>query len=138
MGTTRTSATSLYQVLYVSQLAAGVDFTAIKAIVQASRTHNRANGISGALLFDGERFAHLLEGGEREVVALMRRIERDARHGAIRTLHAGPVAARALSSWRSGYCESAHDLDSLQESGGLSGPSAVAAFISLAHTADLQ
>ena len=129
---------SLFQILYVSQLAHGVDFSVVKDIVRASRAHNPVRGITGALLFDGERFCQLLEGSESEVVSLMLRIERDARHVAIRTLHSGSANDRALRSWRSGYCESASDLDTFDGEHGLPSASAIKVFVALARTAELE
>lgn len=138
MGLSRIFPASVFQILYLSQLDRGAGFGVVKDIVRASRAHNRSRGITGALLFDGERFCQLLEGGEGELVLLMRRIERDARHGAIRTLHRGAAGARVLRSWRSGYCESANDLDPFDGDDGLAGPVAVQRFVTLAHAADLD
>jgi hypothetical protein len=138
MGSSKIFSTSLLQILYVSQLAGDAGFAVVKDIVQASRSHNRSRGITGALLFDGERFCQLLEGSEGELVPLMSRIEGDERHVAIRTLHRGPAGSRALRSWRSGYCESAHDLDAFDGAQGLSGPLAVQRFVALAKAADLD
>jgi hypothetical protein len=138
MGSSELLSVPLFQILYVSQLAHGSDFNVVKDIVRASRAHNPPRGITGALLFDGERFCQLLEGSEREVRSLMRRIERDVRHGAIRTLHSGPGIHRALRSWRSGYCESPSDLDLFEGGRGLAGADAMRAFIVLARDADLE
>ena len=139
MGSSKThSASPVLQILYLSQLAEGSDFGVVKDIVRGSRTHNHSRGITGALLFDGERFCQLLEGSESELSALMQRIESDARHAAIRTLHKGQAGARALRSWRSGYCESANDLDAFEGERGLVGPGAVQRFVALAKAADLE
>jgi hypothetical protein len=139
MGSPKThSALPVLQILYLSQLAEGADFSVVKDIVRGSRTHNHSRGITGVLLFDGERFCQLLEGSESELTALMQRIERDARHAAIRTLHKGPAGARVLRSWRSGYCESADDLDAFEGAQGLVGPGAVQRFVALAKAADLD
>jgi len=138
MASSRTSPASVFQILYLSQLDRDAGFGVVKDIARASRAHNRSRDITGALLFDGERFCQLLEGGESDLVLLMQRIERDARHGAIRTLHRGPAGARALRSWRSGYCESANDLDPFDGDDGLAGTAAVQRFIALAHAADLD
>jgi hypothetical protein len=138
MGSSRISPASISQILYLSQLDRDAGFTVVKDIVRASRAHNRSRGITGALLFDGERFCQLLEGGEGDLDLLMQRIERDVRHGAIRILHRGAAGARALRSWRSGYCESANDLDPFDGDNGLAGPAAVQRFVTLAHAADLD
>ena len=128
----------MFQILYLSHLADGQDFSVVKDIVRASRARNPARGITGALLFDGERFGNLLEGSEREVIALMRHIECDARHAGIRTLHTGPASRRALASWRSGYCKTASDLDRFEGAHGPRGAEAVLTFIALAQAADLD
>jgi hypothetical protein len=138
MGSTHLSPAPVFQILYLSHLADGQDFSVVKDIVRASRACNPARGITGALLFDGERFGNLLEGNEREVVPLMRHIERDARHAGIRKLHTGPASRRALASWRSGYCESASDLDRFEGTDGPTGAEAVLAFVALAQAADLD
>ena len=140
MGSSNLSSVSPFQILYVSQLAQGVDFGVVKDIARTSRAHNPVRGITGALLFDGERFCQLLEGSESEVVSLMLRIERDARHVAIRRLHSGGASAHAMRSWRSGYCESAHDLDAFDDAHGPAGngAGAIKAFVALARTADLE
>ena len=77
-----------FQLLYISKLAADCDFSVVKEIVEVARRSNPALGITGALLFDGERFCQLLEGGEAEVRGLMDRIAADARHTRVRVLHA--------------------------------------------------
>lgn len=138
MGSSELSSASYFQVLYLSQLAHELDSNVVKDVVRVSRTHNPARGITGALLFDGERFCQLLEGSQSEVIPLMLRITRDARHGEIRTLHSGPASIRALHSWRSGYCHAAGDLDPFEGVRGLAGAAAVQAFIALARAADLD
>lgn len=138
MGSSELSPVPLFQILYISQLAHDMDFSVVKDIVRASRSHNPTRGITGALLFDGERFCQLLEGSESEAAALMQRIEHDARHAAVRRLHAGLAGRRALRVWRSGYCKSASDLDVFHGAGGLAGPDALQAFVTLIQTADLE
>ena len=100
-----------FQLLYISHLASHCDFSVVKEIVDVARRSNPALGITGALLFDGERFCQLLEGGEPEVRALMRRIAADSRHTGVRVLDAGVfTAGLVMNHWASGYCD-AHDLD---------------------------
>ena len=104
-------ADTAFQLLYVSHLAADCDFSVVKEIVEVARRSNPALGITGALLFDGERFCQLLEGGEAEVRGLMDRIAADARHTRVRVLHAAQTSAGlVMHHWASGYCD-AHELD---------------------------
>ena len=124
--------------LYVSQLAPGFDFTVVQPIVHAARAYNATHRIRGALVFDGYRFGQLIVGPERGVTALMSRIQRDPRHAGVRLLHSGPALATALmQTWSSGYCD-ATALDALVNDDGPRGEAAVAAFLTLLATADLD
>ena len=106
-------AATSFQLLYISRLGPGCNFSVVREIVGVARRSNPALGITGALLFDGERFCQLMEGGEPEVRALMRRIEADPRHTRVELLHADVSSAGPLMTrWVSGYCD-AHDLDAL-------------------------
>lgn len=106
-------AATSFQLLYISRLGPGCNFSVVREIVELARRTNPALGITGALLFDGERFCQLLEGGEPEVQTLMRRIEADPRHTRVELLHADVTSAGAsMTRWVSGYCD-AHDLDAL-------------------------
>lgn len=131
---------ALHHILYLSRLAPGVDFSVVKDIVQSARARNVPLGITGALLFDGERFCQLLEGPGAAIDTLMATIEQDTRHTDIRMLHAGAADAggRVLANWRSGYCEAATDLDVFDGPGALAGVAAVDAFVVLARAADLE
>lgn len=133
------STDALHHCLYLSRLSPGVEFDVVKDIARSARAHNPPRGITGALLFDGERFCQLLEGPAAEVRDLMARIEADPRHTALVTLHDGPRrGARMLHAWRSGYCESSSDLDVFTGDAALVGAAAVRAFVALAQAADLE
>ena len=131
------ASSTLFQILYVSQLTPGSRFGVVSEIVTAARHANRAKGVSGALLFDGEYFGQLLEGAEANVVALMKRIETDPRHRAITPLFDGPSEApRHARAWRSGYCD-AQQLGVFMVDDTLRGPAALAAFLAILQGADL-
>jgi Sensors of blue-light using FAD len=132
-------AETLFQLLYVSQLAPGADFAVVKQIVDVARLRNPAHGITGALLFDGERFCQLIEGAEPEVSALMQSIGRDLRHTDVRVLFAGPSprGGHALRRWVSGYCD-AIELEAFDGKGGLHDADAVQAFLSVLQGADVE
>ena len=126
-----------FQALYVSQMAQGTDFGIVREIAAVSRRRNPARGITGALLFDGERFGQLLEGTEPVVRALMNRIARDPRHTHVNLLFMGPCPdARAMEGWASGYCD-ASLLEAFDGATGLRDRAALDAFISVLKGADL-
>lgn len=128
----------LFQLLYLSRLAPSCDFAVVKDIVAVARHHNPPAGISGSLLFDGERFCQLLEGAEATVRALMDRIERDTRHTDLLVLSAALTErGRLLPHWRSGYCD-VHQLEGFDGADGLRGQRALDTFMSVLHGADVE
>ena len=98
---------ALQQFLYTSRVAKGLDFSIIPSILEVSRVRNRSVGISGVLVFDGERFAQWLEGPPAQVLALVARIEADPRHTDMRALftHCRSGAERRTSRWSAGYAD---------------------------------
>ena len=127
-----------FQLLYVSRLAPGCTWEIVKEIVAASRKHNPAHGIGGALLFDGERFCQLIEGAEANVQALLRNIVRDPRHTDVKVLFEGEsLGARAMPRWASGYCDS-HELEALDGESGLRDRPALHGFVLVLKAADLE
>lgn len=58
----------------------------------AARAHNKACGITGALLVREDVFVQTLEGNEQAVEALLARIRADVRHDALEVLDTGLVA----------------------------------------------
>lgn len=94
----------LYEVLYTSSLAADTAIGEIAPIVRGARVRNAAHGVTGTLVFDGQRFCQLLEGAEAVVRPLMQRIAADPRHVQVSVLyqhlHHG---ARRFPGWSLGY-----------------------------------
>ena len=91
----------LQHFVYTSRLAPGEGATTVASIFEVSRTRNHERGLSGVLVFDGERFAQWLEGPPDQVLALAARLEVDPRHVAMRVMHAGVQDAteRLASVW---------------------------------------
>ncbi|CAN5710340.1 hypothetical protein BH11PSE8_BH11PSE8_03920 [soil metagenome] len=124
--------------LYLSFLAPAFDFSAYKTIVDVSRLRNAAAGISGALIFDGERFCELLDGPHAAVRALVERLASDKRHVGLTRLHGASNPGDApLQGWSNGYC-GANDLDVFMGEAGLRGEAALAAFIAILAGSDMS
>ena len=95
----------LKSVTYVSRshlLERGAD-DLVRNIVAASIAWNAAHGITGGLLFTGRLFAQTLEGEESEVISLVDRIQRNARHEGMQIIHRGVLTTREFSSWWMAY-----------------------------------
>lgn len=98
---------SIYSLAYVSHsrlddLTLDTRFE-IEKILQVARLRNAAEAVTGALMFNEQRFTQVLEGEESAVRRIMASIQRDARHIDIVILASGRLAHRSFSSWRMAF-----------------------------------
>lgn len=95
----------VFSLLYVSRaLVHGPEADcAVAEIVSVARERNGQLGVTGALLFTGDRFAQVLEGTRGAVKELMVRINRDARHTDIAIIREGTVAEARFAQWTLAY-----------------------------------
>ena len=127
-----------FQLLYVSRLAPACTWEVVKEIVAAARRNNPVYGVSGALLFDGERFCQLIEGDEPAVRTLMDNIARDPRHTDVRLLFSGrSPSGPSTQRWVSGYCD-AHELEVFDTAPGPGEGIALDWFVSVLRGADVE
>ncbi len=92
----------LVRLLYASRAAQAVTQATIDSIMQQSREHNPAQGITGILCYGGDVYMQVLEGGRGAVNALYNRIVADARHEQVMLLHYEEVAERRFAGWTMG------------------------------------
>lgn len=121
--------------LMASQLRGSSDASVYAAVVKGARRRNDALGITGALIFDGERFCQFIEGATVALKSLFSRIERDERHVELRVLLEG-TGPRLFSTWCSGYCDPG-DLDPFMGPEALEGAVALQQFMTLTQRCDL-
>ncbi len=127
-----------FQLLYVSRLAPKSTWAVMKEVADAARRNNPAHGITGALLFDGERFCQLIEGDEPAVRALMQNIANDPRHTDVKLLFAGMAQSGWITQrWVSGYCD-AHELEAFDAAPGPAEGLALDWFLTVLHGADVD
>ncbi len=75
----------------------------VDAIVDWSLGRNRAQGVTGALVFTEKRFAQYLEGPAESVDALMDSIARDPRHRELDVVFRRPLDQRRFPTWGLAY-----------------------------------
>jgi hypothetical protein len=92
----------LVRLLYASRAAAPVTQPIIESILQQSRSHNPALGITGILCHGGDVYMQALEGGREAVNALYMKIVRDTRHREVMLLHYAEVPERHFAGWTMG------------------------------------
>jgi len=84
-------------------------------ILKISRVNNRADNITGMLLYGGGNFLQVLEGPKAAVENRFAIIEQDERHRHIMVYSRTPISAREFPEWEMGFYNltddpSLHDL----------------------------
>lgn len=92
----------------------------ISNILKKSRKNNSESQITGALLYNRDCFAQILEGPYEEIERTFERIQRDERHNNVVPLEFSSAPERGFSIWSMAYVsrsiapqshEEEHDLD---------------------------
>lgn len=117
----------LYEVLYVSTLAPQHPPGIVAEIAARARQRNAELGVTGLLIFDGQRFCQQLEGTQKAVLKLIDRIREDPRHIQVEVLHHGPLAQRRFHQFSLAFT-TVEDVDALARMEQLDGSAALAAF----------
>lgn len=98
-------ANDLYRIVYCSRnlidehVSSATQDAELERILNASRVNNRAVDVTGALLFNREYFAQVLEGPRTSVEKTFERIQRDRRHGEVTVVDNGFAGARDFPEW---------------------------------------
>jgi len=104
----------LYNLVYCSRAAPGVDQRSISKIVAAARHHNPRFAITGLLVFGSGIFFQWLEGPRDNIISLMKIIAADPRHSSIVVLsEEGEVHDRMFPEWDMELVEAADIRDVL-------------------------
>ena len=117
---------ALYEVLYVSTIAPDQPLSVVAEIAGRARVVNAELGITGLLIFDGQRFCQQLEGPQKAVLKLIERIRNDPRHINVEVLHHGPLAGRRFQHFSLAF-SAVEDVDALARMERLDGEAAVSA-----------
>ena len=105
---------SLYRLIYCSRniiaqvtpngsTTEGVEHE-IRAILATARQRNKADNITGALLFTATGFAQVLEGSREDLERTFERIGSDPRHTNVAVLSFTPTERRSFPQWSMGFC----------------------------------
>lgn len=129
--------TKLYEVLYVSTIAPTAPISVVADIASKSRIRNQTQNITGLLIFDGLRFCQQIEGGQKEVLALIERISSDARHSNVTIFHHGMLAERRFKNFSLAFTD-VDDIEALARLEKLDGQTGVTAFVELLATLELD
>ncbi len=103
----------LYRLLYCSRNIIAPDLPSgqavdmervLRDILAVSRRRNKADTITGALLFTASGFAQVLEGYRETVERTFERIGSDPRHAEVSVLAFTPIERRSFPDWPMAFC----------------------------------
>jgi hypothetical protein len=81
----------------------------IRNILATARTNNKAAQVTGAMTFNQNCFAQVLEGDAEDLRPIFDRIRRDPRHSDIKILRCTEPTRRLFSHWSMAYVDTPHN-----------------------------
>jgi len=100
---------SLYRLIYYSRnvIAEALPDSSVEDVIASilftARNSNKANNVTGALLFTASGFAQVLEGARDVVERTFERIGADPRHTDVTVLSFTPTERRCFPDWPLGF-----------------------------------
>lgn len=85
----------MYRIFYVSEPKPGISEAEVERLIQEAKLHNDHHWITGAIGYDGKKFAQLIEGDHQKIRHLMKKITSDKRHKDVKILRQRRVTERA-------------------------------------------
>jgi len=91
--------TQLIELTYVSEPAQEMSFLGLMRLLYHSYLRNTSMGITGALIFENNRFGQVIEGPRAQIEDLWEKIQKDTRHKNIHLIDSRPIVQRSFSKW---------------------------------------
>jgi len=93
----------LYTLVYVSAAREPFSKGELVQLLDTCRKNNTGSNISGMLLYKEKQFIQVLEGNQKDVVELHKRIAEDYRHQYVTTIYSAEIEERSFSDWSMGF-----------------------------------
>ena len=91
--------TQLIELTYVSEPAQEMSFLGLMRLLYHSYLRNTSIGVTGALIFENNRFGQVIEGPRTQIEDLWGKIQKDTRHKNIYLVESKPIKQRSFSKW---------------------------------------
>ena len=89
----------LFRLVYISRGVRKFDLPELLAMLNTFRAANMQHDITGMLLYYNSDFMQLLEGSEKDVLALLKNIESDLRHHSVTVVMREGIVERHFTYW---------------------------------------
>ena len=89
----------LIELTYVSEPAQNMSFLGLMRLLYHSYANNQASGITGALIYENNKFGQVIEEPEKAINTLWHKIQKDDRHKNVRLILSKPISERSFSKW---------------------------------------
>lgn len=93
----------MFCVIYRSIADVIIEQSDILGLLEKAKDFNRANDITGCLLYYEHEFVQYLEGDRVIVMALFEKIKKDRRHKNVQLLFSGHIYSREFEDWAMAY-----------------------------------
>lgn len=90
---------ALQAIAYLSQATPNLSANQLEELVQRAAVHNLMAGVTGFLIFDGDRFLQYIEGPEDGVALIYSRILNSRSHSDVIELARGRLSQRGMPYW---------------------------------------
>lgn len=95
----------VYELTYCSLAKPSISENDIREILASADRNNKKNKITGCLLYYSNEFLQVLEGEEKIVKAVQKKIAGDTRHSNVRILSEGEKEERTFKQWTMAFKE---------------------------------
>jgi len=89
----------LIELTYVSEPAQNMSFLGLMRLLYHSYANNQASGITGALIYENNKFGQVIEGPEEAINTLWQKIQKDDRHKNVHLILSKPISERSFKKW---------------------------------------
>ncbi len=93
----------MFCIIYRSTANPDIGQAEIQSLLEKAKTFNRANDITGCLLYYKHEFVQYIEGNQLLVTELFEKIKKDGRHAKIELLSNGHTYTREFENWSMAY-----------------------------------
>ena len=99
---------TVHHLVYVSTSVPGLTDADLETLLIQARERNKANGVTGMLIFGAGNFIQALEGDKAAVLAIFESIARDARHYGVIRMIEFEDELRDFPDWSMAYAHEPH------------------------------